>query len=137
MKGYFLDTNIIIDFLAHRNPFAEYAAALFDAALAGKVKLYIGAISVNNVYYVLRKVIGHEKTISLLNQLMELVDVADVTGPVLKKAISSKFKDFEDAIQYEVALTLVEVDAIVTRNGRDFKNSELPLFNPMEALAAL
>lgn len=137
MKGYFLDTNVVIDFLAHRKPFAEHAAALFDAALAGKVKLYIGAISFNNIYYVLRKVIGHEKTLNLLDRLMEFVDVADVTGLILKRAISSKFRGFEDAIQYEAALTLVEIDAIVTRNGKDFKNSELPLFNPREALAAL
>lgn len=36
MKRLFLDTNVIIDFLADRKPFSDAAAILFDAAIDKK-----------------------------------------------------------------------------------------------------
>jgi len=56
MKQIFIDTNVIINFLAHRQPFSDYAAMLFQLAKENKIKVHISAISFNNTYYILRKV---------------------------------------------------------------------------------
>ncbi|MBK8683678.1 MAG: hypothetical protein IPN26_01135 [Bacteroidetes bacterium] len=56
MKHLFLDTNVLIDFLANRKPFALDAAALFDYSLKKKVTLYIATVSYNNIYYILEAV---------------------------------------------------------------------------------
>jgi len=50
MKQVFMDTNIVIDFLANRQPFAMDAAKLFDLAVNGKVRIFIAAVSYNNIY---------------------------------------------------------------------------------------
>lgn len=134
MKQIFLDTNVIIDFLAGRKPFSIPAAEIFNYAVLGKIKLYISAVSYNNVYYILRQSFPNTETIKLLDQLCEMTEVADVTKAVIKNSLKSDLKDFEDAIQYNCALSLDKIDFIVTRDTKDFKKSALPIMNPEEAL---
>jgi len=54
----------------------------------------------------------------------------------LEKALSINFHDFEDAVLYASALH-TGVEYIVTRNVSDFKQSELPVFTPMEFINIL
>lgn len=135
MKNLFLDTNVVIDYLANRQPFSLDAAKLFQLAEEGKVKLYISALSYNNVHYILRQSLTNNATIKILDDLSEMSEIADVTKLTIKKALKSEFKDFEDAIQYYSALNLNKIDCIVTRNAKDFKKSNLALMTPLEALA--
>lgn len=137
MKQIFLDTNVIIDFLADRKPFSTAAAQIFNLRLSGKIKVYISAVSYNNICYILSQTYSNAETIKLLDELCEMTEVADVTKAVIKKSLKSGFKDFEDAIQYNCALSLNKIDFIVTRNTKDFKKSILPVMNPQEALSLI
>ena len=135
MKYIFLDTNIVIDFLADRKPFSLHAAKLFNFSLSGKAKIYISAVSYNNIYYILRQSLSGSETIKLLNELSEMTEITDVTESIIMKSLKSDFKDFEDAIQYNCALTLTKVDFIVTRDTKDFKKSSLSVMTPEEAVS--
>ncbi len=137
MKHLFLDTNVIIDFLADRKPFSDKAALIFDQAVAGKLKIYLSAVSYNNIYYILRQSFSNNDTIKLLNQLNEMTEIADVTKAIIKQALRSEFKDFEDAIQYHCALSLSKLDMIITRDTKDYKKSAVPVMNPQEAVVFL
>lgn len=137
MKIIFLDTNVIIDFLADRRPFSVIAAEIFNAALSGNVKIFISSVSYNNIYYILRQSLSHTETIKLLEQLSEMTEIADVTEAIIKKSLKSEFKDFEAAIQYNCALTISKLDFIVTRDSKDFKKSTLPVMNPQEAISII
>lgn len=137
MKIIFLDTNVIIDFLADRRPFSLTAAEIFNASLSGDVKIFISAVSYNNIYYILRQSLSHTATIKLLEELSEITELVDVTKAIIKKSLKSDFKDFEDAIQYNCALTIGKIDCIVTRDSKDFKKSALPVMNPQEALGII
>ena len=136
MNNVFVDTNVIIDFLADRKPFSDGAAQLFQLAKNKEIKLYIAAISVNNTYYILRKVCLHSKSLELIGSIDDLVEIIPLTQNVIRKAIKSGFKDFEDALQYYSALNVNKVDVIVTRNAKDFKKSEVPVLDP-DALVKL
>ncbi|WP_114783045.1 type II toxin-antitoxin system VapC family toxin [Botryobacter ruber] len=137
MKHFFLDTNILLDFLIDRKPFADQAALLFQAAADSKVKLYVAAISFNNIYYIVRQVHAHAKTIGLLKTLAEYVEIVAIDGVILNKAIASDFKDFEDGIQGFAAESVAAIELIVTRNIKDFKKSNLPVFSPESAAELL
>ena len=137
MKNIFLDTNIVIDFLADRKPFSLFAAKLFNFSVLGKVKIYISAVSYNNIYYILRQSHSNVETVKLLDELSEMTEIADVTKSTIKKSLKSDFKDFEDAIQYNCALSLPKVDFIVTRDTKDFKKSTLSIMTPEEAVNLL
>ncbi len=137
MKNIFLDTNVVIDFLINRQPFALHAAKLFNYALLKKVRIYISAVSYNNIHYILRKSLSNKEAIKSLNELSEMAEIADVTKIVIKKSLQSDFKDFEDAIQYYCALSLNKIDFIVTRDINDFKKSAISIITPEEAINLL
>jgi len=137
MKHIFLDTNIVIDFLADRKPFSLFAAKLFNFSILGEVKIYVSAVSYNNIYYILRQSHSSVETIKLLDELSDMTEITDVTKSIIKKSLKSDFKDFEDAIQYNCALSLTKVDFIVTRDTKDFKKSTLSIMTPEEAVRLL
>jgi predicted nucleic acid-binding protein len=132
-----MDTNVVIDFLANRQPFSLDAARLFNMSVEGKIKIYISAVSYNNIYYVLRQSLTNNATIKLLENLADMTEITDVTGKVIQQSLKTDFKDYEDAIQYYSALSIPNVDFIVTRNTKDFKKSNLPVLTSAEAIVLL
>ncbi len=137
MKHIFMDTNVVIDFLADRQPFSLHAAKLFDLTIDRKVRIYISAVSYNNIYYILRQSLTNNATIKLLEELVEMTEITDVTKLIIKQSLKTDFKDYEDAIQYYCALSIPKIDFIVTRDTKDFKKSTLPVLTPVEAIVAL
>ena len=137
MKHIFLDTNVLIDFLADRKPFSMDAAKLFDYSFKRKVNIYVASVSYNNIYYILRQSCSHTETIKILTELQEWTEAVDVSKDIIRKALKSEFKDFEDAIQYFCAKAFNKIDCIVTRDTKDFKMSSLPTLTPKEALTMI
>lgn len=137
MTGIFIDTDVIIDFLTDRQPFSEEAAGLFNLIDNKKVKGYTSALSYSNLYYVLSKYAPNKKVIALLNELSELVGILKVDDSIIKAALTSDFKDFEDAIQYYTSLENEKVNVIITRNIKDYKKSSLPVMTPGTYLKTL
>ena len=136
MKSVFIDTNVVIDFLADRQPFSLEAARLFNLGIEGKAKIFISAVSYNNIYYILRQSLTNNATIKLLKELAEITEITDVTNEIIRQSLKTDFKDYEDAIQYYCALSITKIDFIVTRNTKDFKKSILPVLTPNEAVAS-
>ena len=137
MKHIFMDTNVVIDFLANRQPFSLEAAKLFNMSVEGKIKIYISAVSYNNIYYVLRQSLSNNATIKLLENLADMTEITDLTDKVIRLSLKTDFKDYEDAIQYQSALSIPNIDFIVTRNTKDFKKAALPVLTAIEAVASL
>lgn len=137
MKHLFLDTNVLIDFLADRKPFSDAAAILFEAALNHRVQIYVSAVSYNNIYYILNQKLSHSQTLKHLAVLNEMTVTVAVTAETIDSALLSEFKDFEDTIQYHCALSIRKLDAIVTRNTKDYKKSSLAVLTPQEAIIVL
>jgi predicted nucleic acid-binding protein len=137
MKSIFLDTNVLIDFFADRKPFSIDAARLFDYSLKKKINIYISAVSYNNIYYIVRQSLSHAETIKMLTEISEWTNVIDLTKDIINKSLTSDFKDFEDAIQYNCAKSINKIDLIVTRDTKDYKVSSLPILTPKEAVALI
>jgi predicted nucleic acid-binding protein len=131
----FLDTDVALDHLADREPFAEYAHRLFALAETGELTVCLSSLSFSNLYYILRKPKGHADTLGLLGKLKLLVRVSAVTETEIESALSSSFKDFEDGIQHFAAKAEGGVSAIVTRDKTDYASSEIAVMSPDEFLA--
>jgi predicted nucleic acid-binding protein len=134
MKNLFLDTNVVIDFLVNREPFAENAEKIFNHSLKKRINIFISAITYNNIFYILRKQYSQKQTIKCLEDLMKITEVIGVTKSVLESSLKSNFNDFEDAIQYYSATSINKMDVIITRNIKDFKKSDLPVLTPDELI---
>ena len=131
----FLDTDVALDHLADRQPFAEYAHRLFALAETGELTVCLSSLSFSNLYYLLRKLKGHTDALALLDKLKLLVRVSAVAEAEIQSALASDFKDFEDAIQHFAAKTEGGISAIITRNKADYAASEIPVLSPEEFLA--
>ena len=134
MKYVFVDANVIIDYLAMREPFSTEAAELFELAENNKISLFISAVSFNIIYYIIRQQLGHKAAVTSLSAISSLVTIISVTGTVINNALAMDNTDFEDAIQYYTAISIPKIEAIITRDKKGFKKSELPVFKPLEAL---
>ncbi|MCP9748449.1 PIN domain-containing protein [Lacihabitans sp. CS3-21] len=137
MKNIFLDTNIIVDLIADRPPFSKYAIELFSLAEDNKIKLYTSSHSLATTHYLLKKYIEEKELRVILHNLLEFITIIPVDLDVLRKSLHSKHKDFEDAVQIYCASSINGMEYIVTRNIKDFKNSEIPALLPNEIKAKL
>ncbi len=97
---------------------------------------YISATTFSDLYYIIRKERGREWTIKFLRQLATFCQIASVDDASIQMALNSNMKDFEDAIQYCVA-SLNNLEAIITRNPKDFDNISLRVLTPSQLIQTL
>jgi len=128
MQRIFLDTNVVIDFLGEREPFYEPVAKILTLADSKKIQLFTSPTTISTTYYVLAKFEDSKVSLEKIRKFRILCDISIMNNEVIDKAISSDFKDFEDAMQYFSALA-TNCDLIITRNEKDFKSALIPILN--------
>ena len=132
-----VDTNVILDVLLKQEPFYKDSFVIFQLADSKKIRGVLAAVSMTNVFFLLRKA---KKDISdvyrIMDKLTSLFTVAPIIETTIPTALSLRWKDFEDAIQYITAKEN-NVDYIITRNEVDFKNSDIPYMSPADFIAFL
>jgi len=134
MTDLFIDTDVIIDFLIDRRPHSREAAILFTLIEQKKLRGYVSSLTFSNLYYVLKKIESHSRVISKLDSISKMLTILKVDQQTIKYALASGFQDFEDSIQYYCALEFRKVDVLITRNTKDYKNSEIPVMTPADYL---
>lgn len=132
----FIDTNVMLDFLGERALFYEPIAKIATLAEKEKLTMVLSPISFATVNYFLSKYESAQKAREKLRKFKILCEVCTIDEQTIEKALASSITDFEDALQYFGA-TGSECDIIITRNGKDFKKSLLPVMTPKEFLSSL
>lgn len=135
MKVLF-DTNVILDVLLDREPFSNEASLLLSKVEQFEITGFICATTVTTIYYLIDKALGSQAAAHHIQSLLSLFVIAPVNRLVLENAIASKFKDFEDSVLHAAACH-AGARYIVTRNTVDFKNSNLPVFEPKALIGAI
>jgi predicted nucleic acid-binding protein len=130
MNKIFIDTDVILDFFFDRKPFSDDATKLFILCEKKIVTGFVTPVILSNVYYLLRKTAKHEKVIEKLKMLINLIEIATINKATILEALNSEFKDFEDALQNYSAQHDKDIQVIVTRNVKDFKESRLSVMTP-------
>ena len=120
----FIDTDIILDILAKREPFYNPAAQLFALIEERKVDAFTTPVVFSNLFYILSKFKSRNFAHSSLRKLRLLLTIIQVDEKVIDLALNSEFKDFEDAIQFYAA-KFHNLDFIITRNVKDFVSKEI------------
>jgi predicted nucleic acid-binding protein len=132
----FLDTNIVLDLLGEREPFYDSAAKIVTLADKGEIKLAVSALTYATLFYLLSKFEDKEIVKEKLRKFKVIAETVDLTDQIIDKGLISKFLDFEDALQYHCAVKL-DCNVLITRNGKDFKESEIPVMTAGEYLISL
>jgi len=135
MKSVLIDTDVLLDFYLDRKPFSDDSLQLLLKCEQKQFRAYITPVIVANTYYILRRHATHHYVVERLQILLNTITVLSMDQKQVLAALESKFTDFEDALQYFSAVNSNKIDAIITRNIKDFKKSALPVFTPNEFLA--
>lgn len=130
----FIDSDVVIDFFTDRAPHVNPASELFELNEQGSVKLFLSAVSINNIYHITRRFLGHNKALDAIEALIEMTEIVGTTKNEIFQALKNNFSDFEDSIQYSSALTIKDLDAIITRNIKDYRNSSIAVMTPLNFL---
>jgi len=133
---FLLDTNVLLDFVLLRRPFASDATALWVANEQGHYEAYVSGITPVNLYYVARKEIGMLLARQAIEERITRIQICAIDMAVLQIAHALQWSDYEDAVQYASA-TVSGMGAIVTRNLNHYKNATIPIFSPAAFLAQL
>jgi len=129
----FIDSDVLLDVLARREAFYPDSAGILSLAEMKKIRAYTSPIVIANLFYILRKIKSKRIALESIRKLRLFIGVLPVTESHIDKALASKFKDFEDAIQYFVSSDN-GIEYIITRNKQDYKQSRILVFTPAEFL---
>lgn len=136
-KSIFLDTNILVDIVAKRKIFADNAIAIFNYCENNKIEMFTTSHSIATLHYIAKKIVDEKELRSIIEDLLDTISIIGVSEITLRKSLKSNHKDFEDAIQIVVAQSIIDMDCIVTRDLKDYKNAEISVFTPDEFLNKL
>ena len=128
-----IDTNVILDVLTQREPFYINSAKVWTLSEEEIFEGFISAISVNNLYYIIKKLTGLKQANLFVDQILDNFKVIALTKDILKQARTIPKKDYENLIQYFSAIH-EGCDGIVTRNKKDFPSIGIKLLSPSELL---
>ena len=131
-----VDTNVVLDVLLNRRPFAKAAARVFALVEESRIEGFLCATTVTTVDYLLGQALAPVEARAALQRLLDLFEIAPVNRPVLEQALRSDVTDFEDAV-LEQSARVVSVDIITTRNLPDFKKSSVTACDPIELLSTV
>lgn len=129
-----IDTNVILDVLLKRSPFYEAAIEVLKLSVREDIQEFVSDSAITDIYYIAYKNMRDKAVVrELLKKLLLIVSVAGVSEEEIQKALELGWKDFEDSVQYSVAL-LNEMNGLITRNVKDYSSSEIQVWEPNQFL---
>lgn len=134
MEKIFLDTNILLDFILDRKPFSDQAEKIIQLKYTENRRIFTSVLSLANIAYVLRK--ASKNPFLVIEELMEWIEVVGLRKDEFELTLKSKFKDFEDGLQYYSATT-VKADVIITRDVKGFAASSIRVLTPKKFLLSI
>jgi len=131
-----IDTNVILDILVKREPFYIPSARVWTLVKEEIIEGYLSAISVNNLYYIIKRLRGQKTAESFVDQILEDFEIIGLTKNILKQARTIPKKDFEDLIQYFSGIH-EGCEFLVTRNEKDYPTIGIRIMAPPELLKTI
>ena len=127
----FIDTNILIDFIARREEFYQPAANLISLGIKGEISLYSTPMAYATCVFIAKKVLGYNGVIKAMQILDSYIHTLSMTPSQCHNALHSGMPDFEDMLQFEAAYG-AGCDVIVTRNKKHFPQDAIQIVDSIE-----
>lgn len=136
MRRYLVDLNVVLDVALQRGPYLEPATAIWSAIEAGKLVGFLTAHAVTTAFYIARRQLGAALAYSLLSDLTTVFRVAAVDDEVIRRALTLRLADFDDAVT-AAAAEAAGCEAIVTGHPAAFASAPIRAISPALGLAGL
>lgn len=129
MAKVVLDTNVILDYLSATRTHHRDAVNLLEGLLAAEDESDLPVVAagcLKDAYYILCHHYRDEVLVRRrLDDFRQVVQVAELTTPVLDAAFASDEPDFEDGLVRATA-ELCGAQAIITRDAGAYRTSPVP-----------
>lgn len=137
MTRILVDTNIVLDLLAKREPFYESAAKLFSLADKNQIILSVSSLTFANTNYILSRLKSAPEAREILRRFRVLVEVIPLSDKIFDLSLNdTNFTDFEDGLQYYSSIESSQ-KIIITRDVKDYKSAKLPVMTADEYLTSI
>jgi len=136
MNKIYLDSDVLLDLLLDRDPFSDDIANIIEDSIIFGIQLYTSPISITNINYIIEKLETRNKADLKTKKILKIVKIENVGQEEIHQSSRSKFKDFEDGVQNFCAENSGH-KIIITRNTKDYKESNLSILTPIEYLAKI
>ena len=83
-------------------------------------------------FYIVEKEIGSKKAKQAIKVLLSRIEIHPIQKGNLLTALTTKFKDYEDAVQHECAMSHKKITYFITRNKKDYKESLIEVLSSEE-----
>lgn len=127
----FIDSDIVLDLFARREPHYRYAAQLFTLIDREIIDAYTSPLIFANTHYFLKKYTSNNFALQSLRKLKAMVHILPIDNKIVEQSLNSDFNAFEDAIQYYTAVSN-GIRIILTRNVKDYKPGAITVSTPEE-----
>lgn len=132
-----LDTNAILDYMLKREPNYEDCKDIIRRADLDDDYEIVSASAITDIHYIAKRQLRDTYDVQdAISDLLRIVNVGTVTEDNIRTALRLRWKDFEDAVQYAVAIDN-GVDVIITSNIEDFEEVQIPVMTPSGFLKSL
>jgi predicted nucleic acid-binding protein len=130
-----LDTNVVLDAIAKREPFYLDAQNVIDLILNNKLEGYITANSITDIFYIAKKHLSQNDLHSTMRSLFTIFSIVDVLGTDCHKALDFPLDDYEDALLV-VCSSKTAIDYIITRDKEFLQKAKpsIPVISPADFL---
>lgn len=136
MKKIFIDTDVFLDTIIDRSPHCEFSNKLINLCEQNEIIGFTSSLVTANIYYIINKIAGCLKAVQAISKIRSLITILPFTDKEIGEAINAEFKDFEDGVQYFIAINH-KIDYLITRNRKDFQKANISVLTPKEFLQIL
>jgi predicted nucleic acid-binding protein len=136
MRKLLFDTNVVLDVLLDRQPYAQASAAIWAAVETGVSEGMLAAHAVTTIHYLIQKEKGNPRAKRIITAILRVFSVAAVDDATVREALQLPFTDFEDAVT-AAAARLAGCDYIVTRDPKGFRESPVRALTPEAVMPLL
>lgn len=126
-----IDTNVLLDHLAHRDGFFQDAAVILSMVDEGNLIGIVSSLSIVNCAYVLLKHYDDNAVLEQIRTMLRMFTISNVDASILEKAATLEPYDYEDAVQYLSALPC-HPDLVITRDKKGFNDLDILVMTPAE-----
>lgn len=120
-----LDTNVVLDAVAAREPWNSAAQKIVLLTAEGEIEGFITANCLTDIYYIARKSLSDIDAREALRSIFHVFGVVDLCGTDCQAALDLPMDDYEDAVA-TICARKAGVQSIVTRDEGFIKSASRP-----------
>ena len=110
-----LDTNVILDHILSREPYAESVGKIFNMIGREEIEAAVTVNSITDIYFIVSKRLGDTSARKALRDLFNILVIISVDGDDCISALNLSMSDFEDAVVV-VCADKDDIDYIVSND---------------------